>query len=772
MRELDPFDPVHAGPYTLLGRLGAGAMGTVYLGRSAGGRTVAVKVVRPELAHDTTFRDRFAREVRAARQVSGAFTAPVVDADTEADVPWLATTFVPSLTLLEAVDSAGPLPEPTLRALTAGIAEALTAVHTAGLVHRDLKPANVLLALDGPHVIDFGTARAVDESTALTAAGRRAGTVSFLAPEQVRGERVTPAGDVFALGAIIAYAAGGKAPFGASGDAGTPGRILSAEPDLSAVPAGLRLMVAACLVKDPEGRPTPREVVAFVARDTSPRGGAWLPPALTAAVERAADVLAPDGPRAEPVAEPAAVRPGRRKLLLGLAGGAVVLAGGGTALGLALRRGETSRAAERAARLVDPKRSLDTKTVAKPLWTAPISEALLQITGSGDTVVAVGENGLYGHDRRTGRRTWGPLKNAAEAQSYDVSSNPVACADGTVYVLGKAGLGGTTARGLRAVDVATGRVLWTGAGPGVGFYLGTGIPGVLNDQVYAAGTFMPMSGTGAGVAADKVRSALVWAVDRKSGALLWTKSDPGNDPSLGAGTPRLMVPSSGNRVLWQTGDPNRTSRKLAALDTAARGKTLWEEPAPGGLSSSLVWSVTSSPNGYDAAHSYAGGHFLYLSDRLYAVEPATGQTAWQTEQRPLPFYTTVVSPDRKTIYAATREVLNSELLTSDFRATVVVSAFDAATGEVRWAGNLASASSRTTQMAMECADGTVYLWVAGRVWALDMSDGRARWTFDFVGGDSTSISVAPVAMWAGGGRLYGTTDNRLVAISAGDSAGA
>jgi outer membrane protein assembly factor BamB len=759
MRELDPFDPVAVGPYTLLGQLGAGSMGTVYLGRSAGGRTVAVKLVRAELVHDMAFRERFRREVEAARRVSGAFTAPVVDADTEADVPWLATTFVPSLTLAEAVESAGPLPERTLRALTAGIAEALTAVHTAGLVHRDLKPANVLLALDGPHVIDFGIARAVEASTALTAAGRRLGTASYMAPEQVRGEPVTPAGDVFALGATIAYAARGKDPFGAAGDPGTPGRVLSAEPDLSAVPAGLRLMVAACLVKDPAGRPTPHQIVAFVARDASPQGGAWLPPALTEAVERAAAVLAPagaadEGPQDPP--EPAA-RPARRRLLLGLAGGAVVLAGGGTALGLALRRGETSHSAERAARLVDPKRSLDTKTVAKPLWTAPLDAALIQLVGAGDTVVAIGESGLQGHDRRTGRRTWGPLANAAEARLLDSGGNPVACADGTVYVLGKAGLGGSTARALRAVDVATGRVLWTGAGPGAGFYTGTMVPGVLGDQVYVTGAYMPM--VEAGTTTRKGSSALVWAADRASGDLLWTRTDPGDDPSLGAGIARLFVPSSGTRVLWQTSNPDRSSRRLAALDTTARGKILWEEPSPGGIQSSLNWITSMTATSYDPAHSYAGGFFLYLGDRLYAVEPATGQTAWRSEQRPLPFLAVVVSPDRKTVYAVTRESPTG----------VVVYAFDAATGDVRWAGSLPSASKTSLQMVLECADDTVYLWVAGRTWALDMADGRARWTFDFVGGATTN-DPAPVALWAGSGRLYGTTDNRLVAIAAGNSA--
>ncbi len=759
MRELDPSDPARVGPYTLLGRLGAGSMGTVYIGRSTGGRTVAVKLVRAELAHDTTFRSRFRSEVAAARRVSGAFTAPVVDADTETEVPWMATAFVPGLTLDEAVDDAGPLPEGTLRALTAGIAEALVAVHAAGLVHRDLKPSNVLLALDGPHVIDFGIARAVEAGTVLASAGHGAGTASYMSPEQVRGEALTPASDVFALGATIAYAACGTAPFGAAEDPGTPGRVLDAEPDLSAVPGSLRLMVAACLVKDPAGRPAPGDIVEFVARGEAPAGGAWLPPALTEAVERAAAVMAPPGlpspvsPDRPPPQPPEAARPGRRKVLLGLVGGAVVLAGGGTALGLAARHQETSHTASKAAKLIDPKRSLDTTTVAKPLWTAPLTEALVQITGAGDTVVGVGANGLRGYDRRTGGRTWGPLENAADSQMFSMGGNPVAAADGTLYVLAKAGLGGTTERILRAVDLATGRVRWTTTGPAASMYVSTLMPGVLGDQVYVTGTFRSASGAGARSAAG---SAFAWAVDRTSGKILWTKTDAGDTPSIGAGTARLMVPSSGTRVLWATSNPDRSSPRLSALDTTASGKALWEEPAPGGAQSSTFTNIVTW---YDAPHCYAGGHFLYLGDRLYAVDPATGQTVWRTQESVVQFYALVADPDGKTVYAATRDYLTRG---------IAVYAFDSATAAVRWAGSVSVPKGKTWAMAMQCADDTVYLWAAGKTWALDTADGKARWSYQFTGNDMQA-AAAPVALWAGGGQVYGTTDNKLVAIGSGNS---
>ncbi|HXV93108.1 MAG TPA: serine/threonine-protein kinase, partial [Pseudonocardia sp.] len=187
MRPLDAIDPRQIGPFAVAARLGAGAMGVVYLGRSPGGRAVAVKVVNRALADDPGFRERFRREVQAARRVGGFWTAAVVDADPDAPAPWLATEFVAGPTLHEAVSEAGTLPEPTVRRLAAGLAEALGAIHAAGLVHRDVKPSNVLLAPDGPRLIDFGIARALDH-TALTAAGSVFGTPGYIAPEQVAGE--------------------------------------------------------------------------------------------------------------------------------------------------------------------------------------------------------------------------------------------------------------------------------------------------------------------------------------------------------------------------------------------------------------------------------------------------------------------------------------------------------------------------------------------------------------------------------------------------------
>src|SRR6201994_1575158 len=227
------------GPCRLLGRLGAGAMGQVYLARSPGGRLVAVKVIRPELAADQRFRARFAREAAAARTVSGIFTAPVVDADTAAPQPWLATAYVPGPSLTEAVARRGPLPPGVVYTLGAGLAEGLLAIHAAGLVHRDLKPSNVLMADDGPRVIDFGISRAM-EAGAVTSTGMVVGSPGFMSPEQAEGLEVGPPSDVFSLGAVLAFAATGEGPFGNGSTAALLYRVVHNPPGTTRIPAEIR----------------------------------------------------------------------------------------------------------------------------------------------------------------------------------------------------------------------------------------------------------------------------------------------------------------------------------------------------------------------------------------------------------------------------------------------------------------------------------------------------------------------------------------------------
>jgi hypothetical protein len=260
---LEPADPRLIGPYQLLGRLGAGGMGRVFLGVSAAGRPVAVKIVHAELAADPDFRNRFSSEVAAARKVSGLFTALVVDADVDARVPWLATAYVAGPSLSEAVRTRGPLTSWSLLALAAGLGKSLTAIHAAGVVHGDLKPSNVLLALDGPRVIDFGISQAA-EVAPLARAGLVVGTPSFMSPEQAAGQEVGPLSDVFSLGAVLAFAATGRKPFGAGQPATVLERVVREAADLEGAPAEVRPLIEQCLAKDPLRRPTAAELLAGV----------------------------------------------------------------------------------------------------------------------------------------------------------------------------------------------------------------------------------------------------------------------------------------------------------------------------------------------------------------------------------------------------------------------------------------------------------------------------------------------------------------------------
>ncbi|MGW9499311.1 protein kinase domain-containing protein [Streptomyces prasinus] len=265
VQPLEQGDPGFLGDYRVVGRLGEGGMGRVFLGRSPSGRSVAIKVVHASLVHEPEFRDRFRREVEASRLVGGAFTAPVIDADTEAEQPWMASSYIPGPSLHQAVAEQGVMPPVTLAALAAGLAEALVSIHRAGLVHRDLKPSNVLLADNGPRVIDFGIARALD-ATGLTRTGVTIGSAGFMSPEQVSGGEITAASDVFSLGAVLAFAATGAGPFGVGSAPVMLYRVVYEAPDLDTVPdPELRALLADCLAKEPALRPTPQQILRRVA---------------------------------------------------------------------------------------------------------------------------------------------------------------------------------------------------------------------------------------------------------------------------------------------------------------------------------------------------------------------------------------------------------------------------------------------------------------------------------------------------------------------------
>ncbi|MFD0343212.1 PQQ-binding-like beta-propeller repeat protein [Streptomyces sp. NPDC127117] len=266
-------DPAEIGGYPLEARLGSGGMGTVFLARTSSGRPVAIKLIHQQFAGDDEFRIRFRQEVAAARRVSGAFTAAVVDAAPEAEQPWMATTYIEGQTLSQRISAEGPLNGAELKRLAIGLAEALRDIHRVGVVHRDLKPSNVVLSPEGPRVIDFGISRAVDQQT-LTMTGRVIGTPPFMSPEQLQAPRgVGPRSDVFSLGTLLVYAATGHGPFDADSPYITAYQVVHDEPSLGAVPTALRVVVESCLAKEPEGRPSADELLVLLRDLPADLGG-------------------------------------------------------------------------------------------------------------------------------------------------------------------------------------------------------------------------------------------------------------------------------------------------------------------------------------------------------------------------------------------------------------------------------------------------------------------------------------------------------------------
>jgi serine/threonine protein kinase len=313
-QELQPDDPGRIGPYRLRGVLGSGGMGRVFLGAAADGQLVAVKVIRADLATDPEFRARFRREVTVARKVSSRFTVPLVDADTDGPVPWLATAYVTGPSLADAVTEHGPLPVRSVMELAAGLAAGLSAIHAAGVVHRDLKPSNVLLAHDGPRVIAFGIS-VTAETSPLTRTGMLIGSPGYMSPEQAEGREVGPPSDIFSLGAVLTFAATGEAPFG-SGSAPTLAyRAVYREVNLDRVPAEVRGLVRLCLAKDPGQRPPARDLEFAVSASAIPATERWVPEAVTRSFLELPDMPDPSGTvtsaRLSPVSPLAAGGPGR-----------------------------------------------------------------------------------------------------------------------------------------------------------------------------------------------------------------------------------------------------------------------------------------------------------------------------------------------------------------------------------------------------------------------------------------------------------------------------
>ncbi|MEU6380276.1 serine/threonine-protein kinase [Streptomyces sp. NPDC046909] len=449
-------DPAEVGGYRIEDRLGSGGMGVVYLARSASGRRLAVKVVHGQYADDDEFRARFRREVAAARQVSGAFTAPVVDADADASRPWMATLYIPGANLGAHIQDNGPLPLPRLRELAAGLAEAIRDIHRAGVVHRDLKPANVMLADDGPRVIDFGISRATEfaASDVLTQTGRVMGTPPFMSPEQFSAPQdVGPAADIFSLGAVVAYAASGRGPFDSPSPYETAIRVVEGTPELDDVPAELLPFIRLCLEKHPKSRPTADELLRLL------RDGDW--PAPRPAEAQPTLVDAGDAGKSRR----------RRRLWLTAAAGTLALAAAATTtLALTDDAGSSASGGLPAGWKPWHRQAKDPSLDKDPIGPSTVFN---RCTSSGTSLVCAGDEIMATRFALAdGRNTWAlPIDGTADGDDFSSSSSSgggtiIGTRKGRVYVYGAddrpvADATTTPVRyTIQAVDAETGKVIW------------------------------------------------------------------------------------------------------------------------------------------------------------------------------------------------------------------------------------------------------------------------------------------------------------------------
>ncbi|MEU6473234.1 PQQ-binding-like beta-propeller repeat protein [Streptomyces massasporeus] len=583
--------PEYAGHYRLESCLGSGGMGVVHMARSASGMKLAVKVVHAQFAKDPDFRGRFRQEVAAARKVSGAFTASVVDADPDSERPWMATLFIPGPTLSDQVKRNGPMEPAQLRRLMAGLAEALRDIHRAGVVHRDLKPSNVLLADDGPKVIDFGISRPLD-SELRTETGRLIGTPPFMAPEQFRRPReVGPAADIFALGSVMVHAATGRGPFDSDSPYIVAYQVVHDEPDLTGVPDEVAPLVLRCLAKEPEERPTPDELMrelrsvaasydtqTFIpAQRTGDTGGSWPPAGKPArAVEAAGAVeAARDVGSGHAVEAGRAVKPGRgrglrlgRRALLGAGAFGLAVVGALASLPLLDGDGGSPRAA-----------SPRTTSAAFSGWrTTPAAGDSAPLCSHGAGRLLCATPGLvFALDPSDGHLLWRhPVGRGTRMQS------PV-LAGGLVQPSPDQG------HRLEALDPTSGKVRWQRDTPGAG------------SAVYAGGMLLVMGADGK-----------VTGVDGASGDPRWSTRISGHE----------VVPS----FATFTGDPS-----AYAVSASGDGKSTLltvVDPQTGDVRSDVRLDGTLKPIGasdgsvfllsVDAVHGDARGVVRYT--------PKTGET--------------------------------------------------------------------------------------------------------------------------------------------------
>ncbi|SMF66568.1 PQQ-binding-like beta-propeller repeat protein [Streptomyces sp. Amel2xC10] len=756
--QLTQHDPRRIGPFEVLGRLGAGGMGLVYLARSASGRRVAIKTVRTELAEDQLFRVRFTREVEAARAVSGFYTAAVVDADPRAAVPWLATAYVPAPSLEEIVNECGPMPAQAVRWLAAGVAEALQSIHGAGLVHRDLKPSNVLVVEDGPRVIDFGIASGVS-NTRLTMTNVAVGTPAYMSPEQAKDSRsVTGASDVFSLGSMLVFAATGHPPYRGANPVETVFMLLREGPDLEGLPDELRPLIESCMQMEATARPNPADLQAQLAphlfgsgSDDSGTASAWLPEKAVTLIETRRGGLRPVRPA------PAASRS---------VGGA---GGGGGGVGMA-------RPA------VPPPPAHDPVVPAPPVPPVPALPAPVAV-GSPDTgpvllagaAVPIGPGPRVADVRATAAvkapvpepglvASWTRIRpgvNGADSalpaphgapalppapetpagwrpwrfrMSNDVWGTPAVAGD-LVYV---------TSFEVHALDVATGRrrfktrdVAWSMAVADGRVHASDG-PTLFALEAREGGDLWRLQ-TDAWVYSLKAERGTVVTGTRGGGVQAWEASTGQKLWELTGCQTAFESPEAGPALhdgtvfVWQ-------DARLRALD-ARTGDERWAYPIGDAASCGGVpVRVTPAPDG----HVY-----LTAGTRVLAVDVTTGRVRWHFEA-PAVF----LSPPT---FVPGPAVTGGGVYLADYLGTVY--ALDAGDGRDRWR---IATEARSSIDPVLVAAGHVHVGSGKGLYTLDAVTGTPKWRFQ-AGGD---IVGAPAV--AEGRIHFGSSDHLLYTLKADD----
>ncbi|MEE1667946.1 outer membrane protein assembly factor BamB family protein [Streptomyces sp. NPDC003328] len=727
--QLTQHDPRRIGPFEVLGRLGAGGMGLVYLARSASGRRVAIKTVRTELAEDQLFRVRFTREVEAARAVSGFYTAAVVDADPRAAVPWLATAYVPAPSLEEIVTDCGPLPAQAVRWLAAGVAEALQSIHGAGLVHRDLKPSNVLVVEDGPRVIDFGIASGVS-NTRLTMTNVAVGTPAYMSPEQAKDSRsVTGASDVFSLGSMLVFAATGHPPFHGANPVETVFMLLREGPDLSGLPDELRPLIESCMQMEATGRPNPADLQAQLAphlfgsgSDDSGTASAWLPEKAVGLIEsrrggRPAVKPSSSGNRSGGGARPAVPPPPPHPPVPVPVGapdaGPVRLAGAAVPIGPGPRVADARAAAVKAP---PPEAGL----VAS--WSRP-GPGVNGLVGAAAVAPAIAPP-----ESASGWRPW------RFRMSNDVWGTP-SVADDLVYV---------TSFEVHALDVATGRrrfktrdVAWSMEVADGRVHASDGPTLFALDAREGSDLWrLSMDGWVYSLKADRgtvvtgTRGGGVQAWEASSGQKLWEITGAQTDFESPEAGP---VVHDGTVYVWK-------DARLRALE-ARTGEERWSYPI----------GDAASCGGVPVRLTQAADGYVYVSagTRVLAVEVSSGMVRWHFEA-PAVFLcppTFVPGP----------AVTGGGIYLADYLGTVY--ALDAADGRDRW--RIATESRAAIEPVLVAA-GHVHVGSGKGLYTLDAVTGTPKWRFQAGGDIVGSPAVAE-------GRIhFGSTDHLLYTLKADD----